>query len=164
MIDPNTVLAELKSALDAVAAETVSVWTPPVKRFDAVVRGVGLRVPSVDRLAMIWFDGEDAEEETLGNVMTDYRFGVALCWLANASASDTPRLEAEMMESLRRVKAVLRSRSTLNGAVTDLKLGPASRFVGPLADMVVQAQQAPVYHQLRFDVIVRDLEGEVISG
>ncbi|MCX7618928.1 hypothetical protein [Tepidiforma sp.] len=164
MIDPQAVLDELEDILRDVAAETVTAGAPGVRRFDAVVQGIGIGAPAVDRLAMVWFDGEADETETLANVMTDYRFGVALCWVARAAQSEGERLDAEMMETLRRVKAELRARSRLGGEVTDLKLTPAGRFVGPLGDMVVQQGQVPIYHQLQFDVVISDYEGEVISG
>lgn len=155
MIDPAAVIAELTATLDALRTEG---------RVDIVAVGVGLGVPQTDRLALVWFDGEADEQETLANVMTDYRFSVALCWLVRSAASAQDDVEVEMMATLRRAKELLRAASSLGGLVTDLKLTPAQRFVGPLTDMVAATSQVPIYHQLRFDVIVSDLEGEVISG
>jgi hypothetical protein len=162
VIDIEDVIDALKTKLDAVAAQTGPYGR---KRFDVVVTGVGLQAPDVSRLAAVWWDGEDSEEETLANVMTTHRFGVVLAWVARSAQSETKRLDVEMADTLRAVKTALRADSTLGGLITRLTMTPASRVIAPLADGVaVGGQAAPLYHQLLFDVLVDDYEGEAVNG
>lgn len=160
MIDASAVLDAIRSHLQAVASAPRPLGGP---RLQAVVLGVPVGPPDVDRAAFLWWDGEADERETLGNIMVTHRFAVALAWLVRPAASLQVAMEAEIFDTVRSVKAALRADSTLGGLVTDLKIGQAVRATGPLSDPAVTTSGSPVYHQVQFDVLVDDYEAEVVT-
>ena len=160
MVDPAVVISGLIAALESVATQPRPLGG---RRLQAVIAGVPVGAADLDRAAYIWWDGEDAERETLGNIMVTHRFVIALAWLVRPSRAIYAELEAEIIDTVRAVKAALRGDSTLGGAVTDLKLTAAMRTTGPLAEPVVSSGSVPVYHIVQFDVLIDDYEAEAIA-
>lgn len=160
MINAAAVIDALVAALQGVADQNRPMGG---KRLLAVIAGVPVGGTDVDRAGYIWWDGEDTERETLGNVMVTHRFVIALAWVVRPSRALYAELEAEIIDTVRAVKAALRADSTLGGEVTDLKLSTAVRSTGPLAEPVVSGGSAPVYHIVQFDVLIDDYEAEVIA-
>jgi hypothetical protein len=160
MIDTTEVVSALVGALQSVAVQLRPMGGP---RLMAVVPGVPVGATDVDRAAYVWWDGEDSERETLGNIMVTHRFVVALAWVVRPSRALYAELESEIIDTVRAVKTQLRGDSTLGGSVTDLKLTPAIRTTGPLLDPAVSSGTSPVYHIIQFDVLIDDYEAEVIA-
>lgn len=161
MIAFDTVVAAIEAHLQAVAAQTVTIGNVGVTRFNQVIQGPG-QLPNGDRIAAFWVSEVADDQQTFGNVLTTYRFTVALYWQPRKMASDHPNMEMERLDSLRAVRTRFRADSTLGGSVTDLDIGPASSSVsqGLAPD---GTPLTPAYIAFTFDLLIEDYEGEAIA-
>lgn len=158
MIDHAATLQALHGVLEGVASQLVN----GRRRFDVVVAGVGRAIGDVGSAIIWWVDGEDDETQTLATNMRAYRIGVILAW--RHAPVRRASIEHEVLDSLRAVKAAIRSDSDLGGRVTRMQLTPASRSLGPLMDIgAVRQGETPLYDMLTFDIIIDDYEGEEVA-
>lgn len=161
MIAFDTVVAAIEAHLQAVAAQTVTIGNVGVTRFNQVMQGPLYR-PQSDRIAAFWISEVSDEQQTLGNVLTTYRFTVGLYWEMRALPSDQPLIELERLDSLRAVRTRFRADSTLGDSVTDLDIGPAVHSITQYLEPARGQASAP-FLTLTFDLFIEDYEGEAIA-
>lgn len=126
---------------------------------------LGLPTMATKGIAAFWYDGEEAEEETFGNVMVRERLQFRAYWNVRPErGASQEAITLAMWDAVRATKVALRADSLLDSGAqtpntTDLKLG--------LTDagwLQMPQDGAALYMSAGFEIIIWGFEEDAISG
>lgn len=128
-----------------------------------VLPGKPLGLPLGGPYACFWYEGRmpaTEGEETYGNVMYAARIAVQAFWPRQAERATLLALEADLATVDTGMRRAFRANSTINSAVTDLKITDSERDNG----VFVGSGNQTVYESISFELRLDNLEGEAIAA
>lgn len=126
----------------AIAAIDTALGTVTSPTFVSIYIGEPLSVPMTP-MAAFWLTGQREDFTTLGDASTIADFMIRCYWRMQASPNVREDIEAEMWDTIVKIKTALRADSNLGGNVTDSRPGDASTGYIELGGIVYRHVSVP---------------------